>query len=434
MSTKTIKLPKVDEKHSKRWNKLKKKWTKKLGLASTEFDTKLLELLEKEKETHPDWDINKQFYNAMRLVFTGYKKQLASPAISFDFFLIGIGDLIDTVARRRREAFKAWGENRGTSLFSESNPTGHVMEIYRDDFEAESKLKDYEKLKILGQIHQTPKEGGGETEFVVIPIDNRDKFKSGKDNPFFGQPLQLKSYMRFLYGMGMHEGFNAPRFMTITLNDKLAEEVPPMWTPLQARFNWKPTKEQEADSSLITEYRVSGSTSTNFKEVNHDVPDSFEDLIKDHAPGYFVEIEQLELWHDENAEDRGRICVTEGDVTQLMLEPTQSGSRRLIIDDISLEVGNDDEGISRGITCWIPRHVDIDFGEESRVLVIGKTNRGRAKDDITNEWLDDYSGDIQIAAVGIHAIPEFKVEIEAEKVSKEEYFEKKETEEAPHNW
>jgi len=51
----------------------------------------------------------------------------------------------------------------------------------------------------------------------------------------------------------------------------------------------------------------------------------------------------------------------------------------------------------------------IDFGQESRVFVVGKTSRGKAKDPITGNYLEGVPGDVSINVYGLYAPEIFKV-------------------------
>jgi len=430
----------IDSKLIKKWKKLKKSWAPKIGANSKTLDKQVLEILVEEEKTHDQWTKDKQFTNSMRRLYIRYKKQLSSPAVVFDYFAIGVGDLIDTVAKRRREAFSMYQNDNVGTLFSESNPNGVVIVLYKDDYIASEKLKEYKDLTILGLIERAPRdnpdeqEAKGDMEYCVVPVDNRKVFRSGKDNRGYGKPLPKKSYMRNIFGIGMHSGSKKPKFMQITVNDALAEKIPSVWTALRSRFNWRPSDEEKANPDLIVKYRLNGSSATKFEPASIDNQPDFEMVIKKFADDFFVQIEELDNWHDENEDDQGRVVITEGDVTQLMLEPTAQGSRRIVIDDMALGFGGEDE-LQTGVTCWVSAHIPIDFGEESRVIVIGKTNRGRSKDEVTGEWTDEYGGDVNMGLYGIYAIPEFKVEIEAEPVSEEEVFGTQETKEKEsHSW
>ena len=54
------------------------------------------------------------------------------------------------------------------------------------------------------------------------------------------------------------------------------------------------------------------------------------------------------------------------------MTPTSNGNRILNITDLNAEFNYDDDGV---VTCWIPEHMEIDFGIGSSVIVIGNTSQ-----------------------------------------------------------
>ena len=51
---------------------------------------------------------------------------------------------------------------------------------------------------------------------------------------------------------------------------------------------------------------------------------------------------------------------------------TANGNRIINISDLSAEFVEDGENYT---TCWIPSHIDIDFGIASSVIVVGRTSQ-----------------------------------------------------------
>jgi hypothetical protein len=91
----------------------------------------------------------------------------------------------------------------------------------------------------------------------------------------------------------------------------------------------------------------------------------------------------------------------------------------MVIDDESLLfTGKEETG--RGITVWIPteRNIVIDFTQDSRVYVLGKTTRGKAIDPITRQPTDE-PGDVMLNAYGIYCPELFKVKASVKPVTAE---------------
>ena len=109
---------------------------------------------------------------------------------------------------------------------------------------------------------------------------------------------------------------------------------------------------------------------------------------------------------EANKDNFNRVVVTIGDVSLLNLEPTSMGSRIMVLEDTENNLEDLDK---KGITCWLPPRIKIDFAEGSRVMVVGRTAQSKKKDDageITEEL-----GDVTINVYGIYALPEYKISL-----------------------
>jgi hypothetical protein len=63
------------------------------------------------------------------------------------------------------------------------------------------------------------------------------------------------------------------------------------------------------------------------------------------------------------------------------MTPTKNGNRILTLDDLNTDFDFESDGWS-GTTCWIPEHIDIDFGIGSNVIIVGRTSQ--STDDMGN--------------------------------------------------
>jgi len=90
---------------------------------------------------------------------------------------------------------------------------------------------------------------------------------------------------------------------------------------------------------------------------------------------------------------------------------------RMVLDDESLLFAPQKEGGRIGVTCWIPtdRKIELDFAQDSRIYVVGKTTQGRQRDPITGELTDEL-GDVMINVYGIYCPEMFKVKLETEQL------------------
>lgn len=413
------------------FTELKKEWAVKLGIEEAEIDTTFNEKFADEKKKHPKLSKDAMIKAAMRRTYIMYKKKLTAPGRVFSVIPLYAGNAFDTMTKRRRLAFESYEKNGDSAEQTEMNLEGQFKIFYSDDdlFQDPKGQKQFAKYKELGKVEEVPSDDGDDTiEKVIVPVDNRQTFKSGKDNKYYGKPLALNSYMRTIFGIGIHtEASGKPglRPITITLNDKLAQAEPPTLNlPYKVTLRWSPDKDVDI-GEVPDEYQTSGASTTKWtldKEAQEKI--NIEDVIRKYSSDYYRELIDLDEYHDEHADAMGRnykLVITEGDVHSMQLDPQEGMSRSLILDDITLGFGDEDH-TNRGIRCWLGDNVVIDFGEESRVIATGGTNRGKGRDPITGDESDEYKGDISLNIGGIYALPEYRTEFEAEDVSEEDYF------------
>ena len=329
------------------------KWAEKLSVSVETIQLEYDDILKEEKEIHKDLDNEGQQKRALQRLSLLYKKQLRSPAIGFEGMAIGVGDLFDTVKKMRAEATKTFEVDQQNAVTT------------------------------------------GITDELGTPLDTREKFGTGRNNPQFGKPLPEHSYIRNVVGVAIKSNTDeAPKVFTMTLNGDKAEKCKiEMFKPIKFRAIDK----SEEGSNQFT---LNGSSVTKFdvsETVNMPKP---IDVLRNVCKEMFVSLNDAEKYHQANKADFNRIALIEGDVSLLNTEPTAFGSRMMVIEDSDAAMEFD----TPGMTCWIPSCVDIDFGEGSKVIVVGRTSQGKSRDD------PNVLGDVMVNTLGIYAIPEFKIE------------------------
>ena len=97
-------------------------------------------------------------------------------------------------------------------------------------------------------------------------------------------------------------------------------------------------------------------------------------MLKDKVTG----LVNLENYHNKvkTLPAKERIVVTDGNVTNMNMNPNKTGNRTLFISDINADFDYESGGYS-STPCWVPPHIDIDFGIGSHVMIIGRTSQSR---------------------------------------------------------
>ena len=99
-----------------------------------------------------------------------------------------------------------------------------------------------------------------------------------------------------------------------------------------------------------------------------------------------------------------RFVITDGTVISIDATPNRVGNKRMSITDVNSDYNYDRAGWA-GTTCWIPPHIEIDFGINSTVLVVARTSQGRNDDGSLREVSLNVSGLLCINNMGVVAEP-----------------------------
>lgn len=329
-----------------------KRWAEKLQISVEDINKEFDIMLEKEKITNPQMAPEELDNAALKQLVLQYKRQLRSPAIQFEGILIGASDCVDIIQRQRKEA----------------------EELYRTD--PQTAISE------------------GITNDEGIPLDTRKEFASGQQNRQYGKPLPDHNYLRNIWGIAKpSKSEDTPQLFNMVLSGHLAEnEDIPLFKPVRFMAIKKETK---LNSSTFTKFVV---------DETLELPE-FKQLVDTYIK--ILKIGELESYHTANKDDFNRLCIVEGDVSMVNQEPTQFGSRVMVLEDIDASLEDLD---SKSLTCWVPERIELDFMEGSKVLCVGRTGQAKVKDEQGNatEELQDVSMNV----FGVYAIPEFKVPIE----------------------
>jgi hypothetical protein len=226
-----------------------------------------------------------------------------------------------------------------------------------------------------------------------------------------GKPLPEHSWLRTIIGFARPidpktKQAGVPWTFRMSLNGNAAIDVSSI--PHMIPIKFKGINRTTDEDRKISEYKINPSTFTKFEKADiKDFP-AVEDVLKG-ITNRFKMLGELEEYHNQNENDKARWVITEGSVAMLNLEPnTKTGNMMMILSDESLTFSG--EGDKSGVMCWIPtdRGIVIDFGVESRIFIVGRTTRGKARDPTTGELLET-PGDVMLNVFDLYAPEMFKV-------------------------
>jgi hypothetical protein len=214
----------------------------------------------------------------------------------------------------------------------------------------------------------------------------------------YGKPLPDNNYLRNVFGIAIKSKSSTnPKFFSMVLSGKKAmdENVP----------TFKPVKFVAIDrtpTDSIDKFHLNASQFTNFTIDDTLALPDFEKLIQNYCG--ITSISVLPTYHALNKDDFNRLVATIGDVSTLNLNQTAMGNRVMVIEDSDANLEDLDV---KGLTCWLPSRINIDFAEGSKVIVTGRTAQGKKKDEtgaVTEEL-----GDVTLNVLGLYALPAYKI-------------------------
>jgi len=367
------------------FNKLAKDTGVSAEIIKKDFDALVLEVKTDENFTGLETKDVEQI--ARNKLIKRKRAELNSPAITWEGVVLGKWDLVDGVAKARLysvEAYKA-------DPVKAQNPKGFMFQ---------GKLVAVKVGKLVdGKIEE------GDEPIPIYPeTEANNKWKRS------GQPMPDHSWMRTIRGIAapvdkLTGKVGEAKKFVMTLNDKLALNAKdiPYNKPIRFKGTDKTTPENAKDG-----YTIGTSSFTSFDLAPDLKLPPVETLIETVCGDKYVELGQVEEEHLRTAEDWNRWIITEGTVSILNPEPNKNNSLFMTLDDESLLFSSSANG-GKPIPCYIPndRGIVIDFAQESRIFVIGRTGQSKKRDEFGN--ITDEPGDVNINVFGIYCPEMFKV-------------------------
>lgn len=326
----------------------------RLGKPKEEISAELQELVREEEAKGQTGDVAKE--RAIRRLLLKYKRELMSPARWFEGIVIGDTGPVDVFASIRRTALDLFAKNPQQAIN-------------------------------LGWVNAQGQ-----------PLDRRPTI-AGRPNPNFGQPLPENAIIRVLYGAYTSEnGWSPFRLM-------LGQRFPPDFdVPLYKPVKFRANIARVQDGQILA---LMGASVTRFEPTNIDNL-NITKVIDDAYSKFKVPLSQIVAWHAQRKDLKiaQRLLLTEGDVVEF---------RETNISNIVVVT---DEGVEQDVAVFVPKNIVIDFGRDSRVLILGRTAPARRFDAATGQRIE--TGGVNINALGVYAIPEYRYAPEEEEVIPQE--------------
>jgi len=221
--------------------------------------------------------------------------------------------------------------------------------------------------------------GAEETEDgrYYVPLDNTPVYMNGGKNAQYGKPLPPQQMRRsgIFYGsVGTSE--MKPYFFSYK-NQGGVDFAPNTfeWVHFLCVANDAGTDIYGAKDLTFNSLSLNSEMSPD-NELFRDMSNfEFEDCLRNNFGSHLTPLMELDRAHIQRQElpSKERFVITDGTVTNMNMTPTKNGNRIINITDIDYELDySDGSGI---VTCWIPPHLNIDFGIQSSVIIVGRTSQ-----------------------------------------------------------
>ena len=254
----------------------------------------------------------------------------------------------------------------------------------------------------------------GVDDQYYIPLDDTERYGNGGENKGYGKPLPVELYRRQGLFYGSVEG-GENQIWAFSYKNQPAVEFEP------STFEWLhmlaiPNEERGALYGMTDVTKASMIYNSALEPENSDHRNmgnfNFEDFLVNELTSHLVPLVEIDRAHIERQAlpYNERFIVTDGVVCNMNMTPTKNGNRILNITDLNAEFDYDEgNGV---VTCWIPAHIEIDFGIGSSVIVIGNTSQ---------RTIDGESEPATINTTGLYVLDRKGSAVEVSQAVEEDY-------------
>ena len=348
-----------------------------LSLSQEEVDTKWNSIVSdnsldvnNESELKLGLTLFRQWFTGMRAVKGSGGKQQGGGLVKTGFgVIVGIEDARDfeqysrdqLVAEYMRDRNAAF--NAGKFAYADGDEGNYVITQILD---GEMKERQWTK-----ELPESTMEIDGRN---VIPIDNRKVLPWGDDNKQYGYPSPASNWRRNIHFIGAVED-SGPAYWVIQSKNETAKN----WNVRAGEYIhidliWAEDKKaaypvpDTLGSVVYNEEMENPRNTTTMPTMRNLVAE----MLKEKVTGLI----NLENYHNsvKTLPAKERLVVTDGNITNMNMNPNKTGNRTLFISDINADFDYENDGYS-STPCWVPPHIEVDFGIGSHVMIIGRTNQ-----------------------------------------------------------
>lgn len=232
---------------------------------------------------------------------------------------------------------------------------------------------DYQE-KVVAELPEGAEEVG---DSMIIPLDATERYMNGGENRNFGKPLPAEQMRRSGIFYGSVEGGDFSIYQFSYKNQAGVDFAPNTFE--WVHFTAIPSEDgnniygmtEVTLKTLILNDDLDPENSA-YRNMGHF---NFQDLLVESFNDNVCALVDIDRKHIQmqTLPSSQRFIVTDGTVCNMNMTPTSNGNRILNITDLNAEFDYENE--AGMVTCWIPEHLNIDFGIGSNIIVIGRTSQ-----------------------------------------------------------
>jgi len=212
---------------------------------------------------------------------------------------------------------------------------------------------------------------------LVVPVDDRKElpWKNDKgtfDNEAYGHPKDKHNWRRNIHLIGSVDGGEIQYWSLGAKNDAAQDWDVDMQRGVYIDC-W--ARDGDLDGGKLFGPKLDTVVYNDELENPQPMSSNMQTLVAENMRGFVCPLVNLEGYHQSNKgrPARERMVITDGSVTNMYMNPNSNGNRTLYVSDVNADFDYDNP--TSATPCWVPEHVELDFGIGSQILIIGRTNQ-----------------------------------------------------------
>lgn len=374
---------------------------------------------------------------AVKLLWGSFKRRQQSDSTAVEGVFLGSGDRYDAVDYSRSQALEAYQENPQKAIKEgkvgvacppeeAENITGAGVQVVGEkngwaivahpDNENVLQYNFADRDPQSGDIAGTDDgEGNIEEGWRLYPLDTREEFNSGDENPNYGMPQDKHQWRRRALGVFRYGDNDQVKIGNVTFSDDQSVDEPPLYEAVKFK-----ARVDEGDDDELYIYSTSETEIEPNPELGEKIGEP-QDLVMEYFGGtdYVHDIHSAYEWmHDQ---DGRQTIIVKASLYSMDLEPNSNDTLRLVIGDMDF---SGTEMVDREATVWLPawQKEYVDFAVDSDIYVVGRAQLRDAYDPEKGETTSEEK-ELVINGQGVFADPDAKIprEDDVEEVDEDDF-------------